>query len=218
VSLSQREQYRVIVMGDTNTGKTQLVNRYISGQFNSQGANDKAVQFNLCRTASADLRVFDIPGLAAYKNSDQVALFLTKGANAYIITYDLTNSASFAEAREWLEKAQKEADDKAVFFIVGTKLDRISPLTPPATRLQEVVSYVESGSIQTPVFYHAISAATNIGVTELFEAVASAIVARTRPRLLQGPSDLGTFAYSAETTRQDYIASAITDVSQFPHK
>jgi len=99
-----------------------------------------------------------------------------RGSNAALIVFDITSTASFIQAKKWVDEL-KESGNEAMIFLVGNKCDLDNERTVP---LEEAQTYSRSMSID----YMETSAKTNVNVTELFD-----LIARKLPRTENGLVD-----------------------------
>ena len=98
---SPRQQIKLIIVGDTLTGKTTLINNYFSNKF----INNTNIEFysKIININNIDINcnTWDIKGDNTYNNITNSYL---KEPNAFIILFDITNSLSFINVSEWLER------------------------------------------------------------------------------------------------------------------
>ena len=98
---SPRQQIKLIIVGDTLTGKTTLINNYFSNKF----INNTNIEFysKIININNIDItcNTWDIKGGDIYNNITNSYL---KEPNAFIILFDITNSLSFINVSYWLER------------------------------------------------------------------------------------------------------------------
>ena len=98
---SPRQQIKLIIVGDTLTGKTTLINNYFSNKFiNNTNIEfySKIINYN---NINITCNTWDIKGNNIYNNVTNSYL---KEPNAFIILFDITNSLSFINVSYWLER------------------------------------------------------------------------------------------------------------------
>ena len=120
--------YSVVLLGDSKVGKTQILNRKKTGEF------DK----NIICTIGVDFRVLEVPIKQDKSNQNiKLKVFDTSGqekfesvikhyvqqAYAVVLVYDITDKRSFEHIGNWLNMANKNAPEDAVYFLVGNKTD-----------------------------------------------------------------------------------------------
>jgi small GTP-binding protein len=101
---SPRQQIKIIIVGDTLTGKTTLINNYFSNKF----INNTNIEFysKIININNIDIyfNTWDIKGDYTYNNITNSYL---KEPNAFIILFDITNVHSFFNLSNWLERIYK---------------------------------------------------------------------------------------------------------------
>ena len=98
---SPRQQIKLIIVGDTLTGKTTLINNYFSNKF----INNTNIEFyskiiNINNT-NINCNTWDIKGPIEY---NKITNSYLKEPNAFIILFDITNLLSFINVSYWLER------------------------------------------------------------------------------------------------------------------
>eukprot|EP01126_Amoeba_proteus_P020199 TRINITY_DN2062_c0_g1_i12.p1 TRINITY_DN2062_c0_g1~~TRINITY_DN2062_c0_g1_i12.p1 ORF type:complete len:343 (+),score=93.27 TRINITY_DN2062_c0_g1_i12:496-1524(+) len=117
--------YKIIVIGDSSVGKTQILNRWDSGKFISGLATTIHVELftKIYRVNGEVVRIqlWDTAGQERFKS-------LTKqyyrGAMGVIVVYDVTRLQSFQNVHKWVEDVKGvNTDDSARYLLVGNKID-----------------------------------------------------------------------------------------------
>lgn len=113
----------MIILGDSNVGKTTLIYRYIGGTFitnlkNSIGTMlfSKSLEIN---SEKINIQIWDFAG------EDKFRFLLknyTVGANGALLLYDITNQGSFSHLEDWLEEIRANTGDIPI-LLIGSKLD-----------------------------------------------------------------------------------------------
>ena len=117
-------QYKIVVLGNTNVGKTCLVHRFANDMFldSSQptiGANfvTKRLEMDNC---FYKFEVWDTAGQEKYRS---LTPMYYKGAAAALIVYDVSSPNSLEGARDWIKELHDHAPPTVVIGLVGNKLD-----------------------------------------------------------------------------------------------
>ena len=99
------ESYKVILVGDTNVGKTSLVSMYAKATFNETQETTIGPQFTARFVEVPEtgqrikLQIWDTAGQEKYRS---VTPIYYRDAAAAICVYDVTNKASVEQAEKWL--------------------------------------------------------------------------------------------------------------------
>jgi len=123
----QYHQYKIVVLGDGTVGKSSLILRFIEDYFGKSykqtiGADFFAKRLQLSDKIQCALQVWDIGGQSMFGKMVQTYI---RDAHAVILTYDITNYASFADLQDWLRIVQKTFEKKKqpLIALVGNKTD-----------------------------------------------------------------------------------------------
>jgi len=125
---------KVILLGDPGVGKTALMKRYCTNDFNKSyqptiGADflTKELTIDDGNTASGQpitLQIWDTAGQERFKS---LVTRFYRGSDACILVYDITKPDSFRRLEFWMEQFIEHADvqdsGKFPFLIVGNKQD-----------------------------------------------------------------------------------------------
>ncbi|XP_063300298.1 ras-related protein Rab-34 isoform X2 [Pelobates fuscus] len=161
---------KVIVVGDLSVGKTCMINRFCKDTFDKNYKATIGVDFEMERFeilgVPFSLQLWDTAGQERFKC---IASTYYRGAQAIVITFDLTDISSLGHTRQWLKDALKENDPSSVLlFLVGSKKD----LTSAAEyALMEKDAIKVAKEMQAE--YWSLSSLTGENVREFFFRVAS---------------------------------------------
>lgn len=159
-------------MGDTNTGKTSLVLRLVSGTYKNHGEHNATVgAFFLTKRLTVDsitckLLLWDTAGQAQFQ---KLARTYYTDAAAAILAYDITQPNSLNQLRHWLEELQRNtAGRRMVIAVAACKcdLDAAAGVAEEARRIAQSVNAI----------YMETSAKDNVGVQQLFTETSSRIL------------------------------------------
>eukprot|EP00667_Euglena_gracilis_P019775 EG_transcript_21240 len=130
--------YKVLVVGEGNTGKTCIIRRYVHNIFQMSTKATIGVDFalkvlNWDRTKNITLQIWDIAGQERYGQMTRVYYQAAVGA---LVVYDVTRPESFDAVTKW-----KQDIDHKVFLADGSKIPCVLlankcdlPAVPPRTK------------------------------------------------------------------------------------
>ena len=125
----EQEDYKIkiIVVGDSGVGKTNLINRFASDKFDTNSKATIGVEF-VYKTLKINkevikVEVWDTAGQERYR---AITSSYYKGAKGAIIVYDITNEDSFNNVESWMNEVIKKGKTDMQFLLVGNKKDLIN--------------------------------------------------------------------------------------------
>jgi len=116
--------FKVILIGDTKTGKSNILSRFTKGEFTTEEVSTIGVDF-ATKTIQKDgkyikCQIWDTAGQERFRT---IAQSYYRGAMAALIVYDITQQSTFEDAAKWVRQFREYADEKAALMLVGNKSD-----------------------------------------------------------------------------------------------
>jgi len=117
-------QFKVVLVGDINVGKTSLLNKYIDKRFSKEHRATISIEFKIKTikinsTTICDLKIWDTCG-------DEKYFSITKNyfrdSQGIILVYDITSKKTFLNLVKWLDLI-KEIEGNTNIILVGNKND-----------------------------------------------------------------------------------------------
>ncbi len=159
--------FKVMIIGEGAVGKTALVNRYTTGQFETDYKTTIGSQFavKLAHISPPDsayavgikVQCWDVAGQARFK---AVRKMYYSGAAGTIMVFDVTRRRSFQELVKWVEEADESIGSRVPILCIGNKID----LPDRAVPSDEAKKWAEDQNF----FYMESSAKTGEGVADMF--------------------------------------------------
>jgi len=117
------EIFRIVIVGDTTSGKTNILMKYIKNSFNCDSKHTVGVDlfsklFKL-KGIQIKLQIWDTSGQERYKS---VTTVYFKGAQGFLIVYDITNKTSFDNIEKWIDEILKVVQSP-IIILIGNKSD-----------------------------------------------------------------------------------------------
>lgn len=159
-------QFKLVLLGESAVGKSSLVLRFVKGQFHEYQESTIGAAFLTQTVCLDDTTVkFEIWDTAGQERYHSLAPMYYRGAQAAIVVYDITNTDTFARAKNWVKELQRQASPNIVIALAGNKADLASKR---AVEFQEAQAYADDNSL----LFMETSAKTAMNVNEIFMAIA----------------------------------------------
>ena len=125
---NQKETYKfkVVVVGDSGVGKTNLIKRFVSNEFKSDSKATVGVEFLsknfIINGEIFKIEIWDTAGQERYKS---ITTAYYKGAKGAMIVYDVTNQTSFDNVDKWYNEIKDKAAKNINLIMIGNKNDLV---------------------------------------------------------------------------------------------
>jgi len=166
----KRVNYKVILLGDTAVGKTNLLTRLSSDEFSEDyratiGVEFIMKSFKMNDQSTVKAQIWDTAGQERY--ATMMTAYYRKARGALIV-FSLTDPKSLRGVDKWREYLLQHAGDDVSIVLVGNKVDAIHE---QRINSQEVRRYASELGIP----YFETSAKTGENVLNAFQAVVQLI-------------------------------------------
>lgn len=118
--------FKVILIGDSSTGKTSMIQRFINNTFEDKHLNTIGVDFFM-RACDIEkhhikLQIWDTAGTEKYRS---ISSSYYRGSHAAFIVFDLTCRNTFENVRNWVDSFRKNCNpqNKNNIILIGNKSD-----------------------------------------------------------------------------------------------
>ncbi|KAK9525643.1 hypothetical protein VZT92_016329 [Zoarces viviparus] len=116
--------FKIILIGESNVGKTCLVQNFKSGIFSERQQNTIGVDFTV-RTVDVDgrrvkMQVWDTAGQERFRTITQSYY---RSAHGAIIAYDITRRPTFDSVAHWMKEVELYGASNVVLVLIGNKCD-----------------------------------------------------------------------------------------------
>ena len=159
----------LVLIGDSEVGKTCLLSRFISGQFDPNVAstnvmasytNKKIKCEHLKKTL--DLKIWDTSGVEKFKSFIK---YFYKDASMIILVYDITRKETFDNLKNyWYEEIKENCEEDIVLGIAGNKSDLYDEEEVPEQEARDFAKSINA-------IFALTSAKENDGVENLFRNI-----------------------------------------------
>ncbi|EGV62871.1 GTP-binding protein of the rab [Yamadazyma tenuis] len=163
--------YKVVVLGDSSVGKTSLVHRFTTDEFDTNLANTIGAAFitklHASKTSSRNLKfeIWDTAGQERYKS---LTPMYYRNSRVALVCYDLSNvDDSFVKSKYWIDQLklnnESVSEGQINIVLVGTKSDLANkPHTTVISEFTEANPHVK---------HFITSAKTGEGIEAIFNSI-----------------------------------------------
>tara|TARA_Y100000590_G_scaffold343714_2_gene392827 strand:+ start:28278 stop:28919 length:642 start_codon:yes stop_codon:yes gene_type:complete len=162
--------YKVAIIGESYTGKSSLLNRYIKKSFNNSFVSTIGVDFfikNLMiNNKLVKIQLWDTAGQEQYANL--IKSYFTNCTVALIV-YDITNRSTFNKVDYWLKTFKMNYNEDRPCVLIGTKCD-----LERDREVSQIEGYAKASNLDMD--FIECSSKNNINIDDIFENLSKKIV------------------------------------------
>ena len=119
--------FKLLLIGDSGVGKSSLLLRFSDDTYETTFCSTIGVDFKI-KTVELDgkvvkLQIWDTAGQERFRT---ITSSYYRGAHGIIIVYDVTDTESFDNVKNWLKEIDKNAAESVQKLLVGNKSDLAS--------------------------------------------------------------------------------------------
>ena len=174
--------FKYILLGDYNTGKTAITDRFINNNYDNLYRSTIGVDYNVKIINIDDIGIkiciWDTSGQERFKAITNSYL---RNVTCALVTFDLSSIETFKNVNYWIEKT-KENNKNNVIILVATKSDLECKVSKKL-----ITSYV----LENDLLYCETSSKDNININELFTYACSKILDNINNKIIKD-SDFNT--------------------------
>ena len=116
--------YKILLVGDSGVGKTNIMLRYLNKEFNINTKATVGVEFG-SKNIIIDKKVikgqiWDTAGQERYRS---ITSSYYKGAHGAFVVYDITLKESFEAVDRWINDLRNNTDERLEIILIGNKSD-----------------------------------------------------------------------------------------------
>lgn len=186
---------RVVMIGNTRTGKTSLFHKYFHSSFQHTSTPTIAPAVSTRQFVEKDMKIFvnyfDTAGQEKYRSLGQIYY---RNSMAAILVFDITDRESFNDIQMWVND-YKSNSDSGMIFLAANKYDLIEKAQVTETEIADLSHELNAQFLFT-------SALDGFGVYELFEMVNQAVVKRVVQERVQTVPEVN-LKPSNKTTKEE---------------
>ncbi len=164
--------YKIILIGDTNVGKTSIISKFLTGVFpqSSNAIPTIAAEFatkiiQIKEGGYIKAQIWDTAGQERYKS---ITYHHYRKSAGGLIVYDITKRSSFENISSWLNDLKQLADKECVIALIGNKLD----IVQMDERKREVTKEeAQSFAYLNHLLFYETSAYNDENINDIFENI-----------------------------------------------
>ena len=172
LEMRYNQLYKIILIGDTNVGKTSIISKYLTGVF-PQPQNSiptiaaefatKIIQIKEGGYIKA--QIWDTAGQERYKS---ITYHHYRKSAGGLIVYDITKRSSFDNISIWLNDLRQLADKECIIALIGNKLD----IVQNNEKKREVTKEeAQSFAYLNHLLFYETSAYNDENINDIFEEI-----------------------------------------------
>ena len=116
--------FKVVLIGDSGVGKSNLLTRFTTNEFNLESKTTIGVEFSTktlkVKDKTIKAQIWDTAGQERYR---AITSAYYRGAVGALLVYDISKSYTFNSVERWLKELREHADANIVIMLVGNKSD-----------------------------------------------------------------------------------------------
>ena len=117
-------KFKIIFLGDQGTGKSSILNRFVSDKFDPNYQATIGLDFNSknVKIDNQDVRLllYDTAGQEKFRS---LIPMYTRDAQIILLVYDVTRKESFTHIPEWINSLTNVKKEDVIFVLVANKID-----------------------------------------------------------------------------------------------
>ena len=124
--LNEPDDYtvKIVLVGDTGVGKSNILTRYINNTFSHDSKATVGVELStktyMIKDKIVRIHIWDTAGQERYKS---ITAAYYKGAKGAMLVYDITRADTFSNIDKWYNELIDYGDKDVIPLIVGNKSD-----------------------------------------------------------------------------------------------
>ena len=142
--------FKIILIGDANVGKTNILSRYISDTFletsKSTVGVELATKVEQYNNKKIKIQIWDTAGQERYKS---ITKTYYKGSKGALIVFDITKKDSFKNVDKWINDLKEFGDDDVAILLVGNKCDLEDKREVPVEDVKKKAELFDIGYCET---------------------------------------------------------------------
>ena len=170
------EKIKIMLIGETKTGKTSLISRYCKNEFSGESyistiGIDFQIKNLVIKKKKIRLQIWDTAGQERFRN---IAKNYFQSSDGFLVVYDIANKDSFETLDYWIEEIKSNSPIMTQIILGGNKCDIIDERQ---IKTDDGKTYAKNKNIK----FYEVSAKQGTNVNEVFECLVKDILNNFSP-------------------------------------
>ncbi len=169
--------FRLLLVGDSGTGKSSLLLRFTENKFNDQHVATIGVDFKIktvfVNNRVIKLQIWDTAGLERFRTMTNAYY---RNVDGIIIVCDVTNYNSFVNVDKWIKEVNMYGTSSKFNLLIGNKCDNVAKRQVSCNEFTHI-----SESLNIPFFE--VSAKSGHKVHEMFHDITEEILIKKAEKM-----------------------------------
>ena len=166
--MSQIINCKVVILGDSSTGKTSIANRYVKEKFEQYeeptiGASFLKKNISIGKSIIS-YEIWDTAGQERYRS---LAPMYYRNAKVALVVFDITNNKSLTSAIEWIKEINEKCED-IIIALLGNKCDLENNINNKEI-INELIDLYNLNYFET-------SAKDNVNIGDVFDKISEKLI------------------------------------------
>ena len=198
-SQSEMLKFKLIVVGDQNTGKSSILNRFNTNNFDDNYQSTIGLDFSNKNITIHDqdvrLILYDTAGQEKFRSL--IPMYIRE-AQIILLIYDISNRRSFDNIPSWFSEVLNVKNDEAVFALIGNKIDLSD---------KREVTYDEGKKLanEKNMFFEEVSAKSGKNIMEFFNNTIFEAIYKKFQRKFDDLKNIDNSEYNNPSTESNII-------------
>ena len=160
--------FKVLLIGDSLTGKSEILNRFLDKNYNGclmAGLNFEVKTVSLGTNDKIKLYFIDCAGQEKFKSFNETYY---RDSDVVLIIFDVTNQNSFDNIENnYLKSVKKLITNPLMIGLIGNKIDLIKKMVIDDNMLIDKTEKIKKMFPKSKIILRTVSSKTNDGIQEL---------------------------------------------------
>ena len=192
-------KFKLIVVGDQNTGKSSILNRFANNNFDDNYQATIGLDFANKNATIHDqeirLILYDTAGQEKFRSL--IPMYIRE-AQVILLIFDISNRKSFENIPNWFSEVLNVKNDEAVFALIGNKMDLSD---------NREVTYEEGKKLanEKNMFFEEMSAKTGKNIMEFFNNTIFEAIYKKFQKKFDDNKNIDNIDYNTPSTESNII-------------